>query len=149
MVTNNIRGKQKQLFLEHFRVCGNVSWSAAVAGIARKTVYNWQEHDEAFAVAYKQAEIEATEFLERVAHERATQGVSHPRNVYDRSGNLVVSETVTEYSDRLLELLLKARAPNKYRERMTIDYGNYSTEQLIEEGRRLGLVVDGAGAATN
>jgi hypothetical protein len=90
----------KKAFLEHFRAHGNVSWACRAVGITRRpTVYEWQEHDDEFAAAFREAEIEATETLEQEAYRRAFQG-----------------------SDTLLIFLLKARAPTKYRDNARIEH---------------------------
>jgi hypothetical protein len=65
-----------------------------VAGINRMTAHRWLEHDVAFSAAFHDAELAAVEFLECVAFDRATNGDAP--------------------SDRLLEFLLRARAPHKY-----------------------------------
>lgn len=115
--------RRKKLFLEHFAVHGNVSYGADHAGIQRSTVYRWQEHDDAFAAAYREAEIKATETLEAEARRRAVVGVDKQRRVYDNRGNLIDEYTETTYSDTLLIFLLKARAPEKYRDRHDITSG--------------------------
>lgn len=103
-----------------FRRTGNVSQACAASGIKRRgTVYEWQEHDAAFALEYRQAEIEATESLESEAHRRAMFGVPKYKGVYYKGELLEVVEE-REYSDTLLIFLLKARAPEKYRERFDV-----------------------------
>ena len=83
-----------------------------MAGIgSRHTIYAWQEHDQEFLLAFHEAEVQSTESLETEARRRAATGVEEP--VYQ--GGVQVG-TVTKYSDTLLIFLLKARAPEKYRE---------------------------------
>lgn len=108
--------RQKKAFLDHFRVHGNVTAAARVAGVERTNAYRWQEHDDQFAAAYREAEIEATETLEAEARRRAVEGVEKETGVYHR-GQLIATQTEITYSDTLLIFLLKARAPEKYRER--------------------------------
>lgn len=110
----------KKAFLDIFRRTGNISQSCAAAGIgSRTTIYNWQEHDEAFALEYKHAEIEATELLEVEAHRRAVFGVQKDKPIFHQ-GEMVGLVQEREYSDTLLIFLLKARAPHKYRERVDV-----------------------------
>jgi hypothetical protein len=109
----------KQAFLAEFRLHGIVAPAARAAGIARQTVYEWQEHDPEFAVALNLAREEAIDALEHEAHRRAVFGVKQERPIYYR-GELVGTQEVTEYSDRLLELALKAGRPDKYRERYDV-----------------------------
>jgi len=119
----------KKGFLEAFRRTGNVSLACAATGLTRRrTVYEWQERDDEFAGLYRQAEIEATELLEAEAHRRAVFGVQKTKGVYFQ-GTLIDTFTEQEYSDTLLIFLLKARAPEKYRERYDVTSGG---ETLIK-----------------
>ena len=107
----------KRLFLEHFAEYGNVTAAAKAIGIERNTVYQWQERDEQFVAAFREAEIKATEVLEVEARRRAVEGVESETPIYFR-GEPVGSIVKTEYSDTLLIFLLKARRPEKYRDRI-------------------------------
>lgn len=103
----------KKRFLISFAKTGNISESCKAVGLgSRTTVYNWQEHDNEFAGAFREAEITATEALETEARSRAVNGTRKP--VY-QGGELVGH--ITEKSDTLLIFLLKARAPHKYRDK--------------------------------
>lgn len=110
----------KAKFLEHFAVYGNITQGAQHAGIDRTTVYRWQEHDDDFAAAFREAEIQATETLEAEARRRAVEGVVSETPIYSRKGELLNTIIETKYSDTLLIFLLKARAPEKYRERFDV-----------------------------
>lgn len=87
-------------FLEHFEQYGNVSHAARAAGVTREAVYRKRHTSKLFAMEFDQARNIATENLEMIAYKRATAEV--------------------EPSDRLMELLLKANAPDKYRERAEV-----------------------------
>lgn len=116
----------KRKFLEAFRLHGNVSWAAREAGLPYRTlVYDWQEHDEQFAQDYRQAEIEATETMEAEAHRRGVLGVDEP--VFHQ-GEVVGA--VKKYSDTLLIFMLKARAPEKYRERVQMQHADADGKRL-------------------
>lgn len=119
-MTHRQRERLKGRFLEHFAVYGNVTTAAQHVGISRTVIYVWQEHDEAFAAAFREAEIQATETLEAEARRRAVEGVVTETPVFSRTGELLYTQTETKYSDTLLIFLLKARAPEKYRERFDI-----------------------------
>jgi transposase-like protein len=110
----------KKRFLEHFAEYGNVSAAARHAGIERNTVYQWQERDDTFVAAFREAEIKATEVLEGEARRRAVEGVTQEVPIYFK-GQAVDTIVKTEYSDTLLIFLLKARAPEKYRERHDVN----------------------------
>ena len=103
----------KKAFLEDFAQTGIITESCENVGMKRRaTVYDWQEQDDEFAAAFREAEIKATEVLETEARRRAINGTEKP--VY-QGGQLV--GYITEKSDTLLIFMLKARAPEKYRER--------------------------------
>jgi hypothetical protein len=114
-VTRQQSGRLKKAFLEHFRVYGNVTAACTAISVERSTAYKWLERDPDFAAAYKDAEIQATEVLEGEARRRAVEGVVTITPNYYR-GELLSEVIETKYSDTLLIFLLKARAPEKYRE---------------------------------
>ncbi len=102
----------KKKFLEAFREHGNVTWASRQAGLPYRTVvYEWQEHDNEFAAAFRDAEIEATEVMEAEGHRRGFLGVEKP--IFHQG---VIVGHVQEYSDNLLMFMLKARNPEKYRD---------------------------------
>lgn len=117
MTTGQVR-QHKAAFLEAFRLHGNVSWACRETKTNRADVYRWKEHDEQFMLAWNIAETEATETMEQEAYRRAVQGTDKP--IY-QSGALV--GTVREYSDTLLIFMLKARSPEKYRDRYDLKHG--------------------------
>jgi hypothetical protein len=99
-------GQRKKVFLEHFRVQGNISRTCRAIGLNRSTVYEWQETDDQFVHDFRQAEIEATETMEAEAYRRAVEGTAKP--VFHQGAQC---GTVQEYSDTLLIFMLKARNP--------------------------------------
>jgi hypothetical protein len=90
----------KKAFLDAFAQTGIVRAAAEAAGVGRASVYRWLEHDDAFALAFRQAEEESTQRLEQEAFRRATRPI--------------------EPSDTLLIFLLKARRPERYRDRVDV-----------------------------
>lgn len=113
MATRAQTAQHKKAFLEVFRVLGNVSAACRDTGVDRRDVYRWKENDAKFLEAFNDAEAESTELMEREAYRRAVEGVRRP--IYSRDGNHI--DTVYDYSDTLLMFLLKARAPQRFRER--------------------------------
>lgn len=101
-------------FLKEFSLSGHVGNSAKKAGIERATVYLWRS-DPAFEVLFEHARKQAVSVLEDEAHRRAMVGVDEP--VFYKG---VPCGAVRKYSDTLLIVLLKANAPDKYRERQEI-----------------------------
>lgn len=135
-MTDGQSGQLKRQFLERFRREGNVSHAAK--GICdRQRVYDWKKDDPDFLAAYQQAEIDATEVLEHEATRRAVRGVKKVKGVYYQ-GEQIATETEIDYSDTLLIFLLKARAPDKYRERLDLrhagaDGGDIVIREIIVE----------------
>jgi hypothetical protein len=111
--------KAKVVFLKVYRECGIVGPAAEAAHVSRQTIYVWREHDEEFAVAMNAAREEALDAIEHEAYRRAVLGVPQERPITAR-GEVIGTYTITEYSDRLLELVLKANRPEKYRERFDV-----------------------------
>jgi hypothetical protein len=109
--------RQKE-FLELFSKTGNCALSARAIGVNRNSIWYLRERDEAFDEDYKEAEAIALGLLEEEARRRALEGVERP--IYQQ-GNLVGYERV--YSDRMLEILLKAHDPQKYRDNQPADPG--------------------------
>ena len=112
----------KHAFLKCFAQWANISYACEMAGVARRNVYDWQERDEDFSRAFKIAESAATERLEREAWRRAVDGSPYKRTSYWH-GEPVGTDEKIEYSDQLLQLLLRAR----------------QTGCVPREGRRCGL----------
>src|SRR5215213_4526579 len=123
MATAAQSARRKKAFLQHFAVMGNVTRACQAAQVGRRTVYDWQEQDEAFVQAYRQAELESTEVLEAEAFRRAHDGVERELPVFYQ-GEIVGSRVEQHYSDTLLIFLLKARNPAKYREHVQMQHAD-------------------------
>ncbi len=103
-------------FLEFLVEGGHVRGACAAASIGRSTAYRHRSSNDAFAEAWDDAVEASTERLEEEAYRRAHDGLTRTR--YDKDGNIVSEEIV--YSDTLMIFLLKARKPEKYRERLDL-----------------------------
>ena len=90
----------------------NVSEAARAAGIGRQTAYEWRAADPSFAAEWEEAEQYAADRLEREAWRRAVEGTQKP--VFHKGE---VCGFISEYSDRMLEILLKGHKPEKFTER--------------------------------
>jgi hypothetical protein len=139
----------KKRFLEHFARIGIITRAAEEVGLNRNTIRYWQEHDDQFALAFQLADVQATEVLEAEARRRAVEGVE--RLKFDRGQPITDPETgepyrEREYSDTLLIFLLKARAPEKYRERQQIEHvgsgGGPIEVDIAERDRRLAALAE-------
>lgn len=134
----------KAAFLESFKVTGNISESCGIAGVVRRTIYKWQEHDDEFLLNFREAEVQATEYLETAARSRAVDGVTTSTPILHQ-GKVVYTIEETKYSDTLLIFLLKARAPDKYRERVDVKHGGRVEHVGLNAARQV-LRVDGGAA---
>lgn len=107
----------KQVFVQRLRETGIISLAMQAAGVhTRHTLSVWRAEDIGFREAWADAEAEAIDMLEQAAWERAKDGVIE---TYTRKDG-EVGERRT-FSDRLLEMLLKANRPAKYNERFLGD----------------------------
>lgn len=96
---------------------GNIKEACREAKIGRQTFYDRRNSDEEFARLAGIAIEEACDALEAEAWRRAHDGVDEP--VYGSGGpgaGTVQVGTVRKYSDGLLQTLLKAHRPDKYRD---------------------------------
>jgi hypothetical protein len=111
-------------FLGYLRAGNTITFAARAIGMSRQGVYDHKASDPAFAAEWDQAVDEGIDVLEQEAKRRAVEGVSKPivqggRIVTDADGNALV---VREYSDKLLEMLLKAKKPDVYRDNARIEH---------------------------
>jgi hypothetical protein len=106
-------------FLDAFAKTAIVLTSAQEAGISRRTVYEWLEHDEAFSLAFNQAKEDARDVLRAEIYRRAKEGWDEP--VW---GPTALKGTVRKYSDTLLIFHAKAMMP-EYREKSQVDVNTY------------------------
>lgn len=112
-------------FLEAFESEGMVSRACEAIGISRQTAYAERQRNEEFAVAWADVEERVVETMEREAYRRAVEGVEKP---LVSAGKHVTD--VTEYSDSLLQFLLKARRPERYRENVKVEHSGGLTQRV-------------------
>jgi hypothetical protein len=160
--------KRQATFLARLAQGWSVTDAAHGVGIVQRTAYNHREpnqpeYNAEFAAAWDAALEAGSDVLEDEARRRAVDGVTQEKPIFHR-GAEVGSIVQTEYSDTLLIFLLKARRPEKYRERtdrrvthtsdtsITVrhefDYGEYSRAFTdLASGRGAELTVAGADGA--
>jgi hypothetical protein len=85
--------KWKKTYLKQLRKCGNITQSAKAANISRMAVYKAKKASTVFAREWEDALEEAVDSLEQEAWKRAKDS-----------------------SDKLLQFLLKAHRPDKYKD---------------------------------
>lgn len=95
-------------------------------GRTRNGFYEWTRVDPEFEAKAYEATEAGTDTIEDEALRRAVQGVE--KGIYYQ-GTLV--DKTREYSDTLLERLLKARRPDKYKDRAEHSIEKNTLEQLV------------------
>lgn len=100
---------KRRAFLAALRATGNVRSACEAAQIGRRTAYNWRE-DASFKADWDEAVTDACDLLEREARRRAVDGWPEP--VWHKGE---MCGTVQKFSDRMLELLLMAHRPERFR----------------------------------
>jgi hypothetical protein len=108
------------IFFEEFGRTANVSTAAALAGYSRTSVYEWRRADPEFAKQWENADKVSTENLETALYNRAVFGVTKTEPMMWQ-GRIIHYKETTDYSDTAAIFLLKARNPEKYRERIEIN----------------------------
>ena len=117
MDLSQIAHHKKRAFLRAFAKNGNVSQSADIVRISRRTHYDWLESDPVYAAAYDEAREQSVDELERIARERAAAG-----------------------SDTLLIFLLKGERPDKYAERHRVEL--IRKQEIRERAEKLAAELD-------
>lgn len=107
------RSAKQNEFLNALAKTGTVKGATALSGVSRASHYRWLE-DDAYQVGLSRARQMAADLLEDEAWRRAVEGDERP--IYNKHGKKISS--VRYYSDRLLEKLLAANLPEKYKERI-------------------------------
>lgn len=127
---------QRAVFLDVLSETAIVVYACKQAGLSRRTAYNWRDADPEFAKEWEYAAELGTDALEDEAIRRATVGVLKP--VY-QGGKKVGS--VRELSDNLLMFILKARNPEKFKDRAQVDHKIPLIKQFMEavSGKSRGL----------
>ena len=96
------RATRMRVMVDAYRQIGMVTTCCRIAGISRKTHYDWLKSSREYREAFTEARELFADALEREARRRAIEGVSVP---VIRKGRIV--GTTIKYSDRLLALLLE------------------------------------------
>lgn len=154
-----------------------VDKACKAVGISRVSAYKWREAMPDFKAAWDKAIQVGITALEDEAHRRAFEGVAEPvvhqgnftplfEEERDANGEVVLGDdgkpklrprldengepmvaSVRKYSDTLAIFLLKAHAPDKYRERSSVDLNakvaldSMSEAELAAELAALGVAI--------
>lgn len=133
--TNETGPRARETFIKELAKRANVSDAAKAAAINRSTAYRWRKEEPDFAAAWDEAIETAIDAMEREAHRRAFTGIKKPivgRVGKDQDG---IVTHVTEYSDGLATLLLKAHRPEKYRERTDVQHSGKIEVEYVNDWR--------------
>lgn len=133
-----VRNAKQNAFLNALAKTGTVKGAAQLSGESRANHYRWLE-DDAYRVGVGRARQMAADLLEDEAWRRAVEGDERP--IYNKHGEKI--STVRYYSDRLLEKLLAANLPEKYKARIeetvvgdgAAEFGWEGEERDGDEGR--------------
>ncbi len=109
---------KRKAFLAVLAQTASVTRAANQIGLSRGHMYTVRAADAVFAADWDSAVEEGTDRIEDEALRRAVDGWDEP--VYHQG---VMCGTVRRYSDGLLTMLLKARRPEKYRDRSSLELG--------------------------
>lgn len=134
--------RAREIILGELRKARSISGACEEAEIARSTFAKWRREDKDFADEVEDALAAGTEALEDEAVRRGKNG--YRKAVYHQ-GEVVGYER--RYSDRMLEVMLEARNPSKFRKnhsievqgQMTHTVTQLSKEELIEAAKARGL----------
>ena len=108
--------KARTLFLKKFAKTGLKKRSASAAGVTYETIRATALNDKVFAAQIEEARLIFVDLLEESAFKRAVTGLLRP---IVQGGEIVTR--VREFSDPLLQTLLKANDPGKFRENSSVD----------------------------
>lgn len=129
----------KRRFLEAFKVLGVITKASKVAKVNPFAHYTWLREDPDYVRQFEMAKEEATDALELEARRRAVDGVARvrfhagkPIKIKDpKTGKLVVY-VEHEYSDRLLEALLRAHRPQLFGQKAEVEVNVPAIDKAIE-----------------
>jgi hypothetical protein len=125
--------ERKQRFLEELARTGLRMHSAEYAGVTIATVRRHEKEDKEFADLAIEAKDWFTDGIEAEAVRRATEGYLEP--VFSQKTGKQIG-VVRKFSDRLLEIILKANRPDKFRENVQHEH-KHSGGVLVVPGKAI------------
>ncbi len=112
-------------FFEAYAQVGNMTDAAQRAGVAGSTARMAKLRHPEFALRLEGAEREFCDRLRREIYRRGVVGWDEPQfgTVRDAQGHTITAQVGNKrvFSDRMLELLAKARMPEEFGERIRVD----------------------------
>lgn len=122
-------------FLDALRQGSTVTRAAAASGFLRQTAYKYRLADAELAAAWDEAVEEGTDRIEDEVLRRAVDGVEEP--VFQKGARVLDADgtpaTIRRYSDTLALATLKARRPERWKDRNETELkGRLTLEQLVD-----------------
>ena len=114
-VTEAVTPERIETFLTCLAETGNITVACKEANLSQSTIYRKRTKEVEFAKLMEEARMSASDLLEQEAHRRGVIGVERPSMHGGRQVGMV-----REYSDRMLELLLKANNPDKFNDKLVV-----------------------------
>lgn len=108
----------QRAFLIAFTALANRTRAAKAVGISRFCHDKWLKSSPIYKEVFTEAKEIADDYLEAEAYRRAKDGLT-VRKFHPKTGQDYYEK---EYSDRLLEFLLKAHRPTVFRENKSLDF---------------------------
>lgn len=111
--TAKLKPKQRA-FLEAYAFYGNLTRAADEAKVNRLTHYDWMETDPQYVAGFEAAEDQYADRIRDAVRQRAVEGVAEPviwQGKIQRDAGTDETVTTLRRSDRLLEVLAKAKCP--------------------------------------
>jgi hypothetical protein len=128
-----IRHRKQRAFLTAYSETGVMTDAAVIAGCDRRSHYHWLRTDPVYAAAFERAKDLAADVIEGEVRRRAIEGVEE--GVWYQ-GKRVGTER--RYSDRLLELMIRAKKPQEYKPQQSVEHGlSPAMQALYDEWQRL------------
>jgi len=143
----------QQAFLSVYAECGNITQAANAVGVSRRAHYGWLDNNESYREHFADANETATDKLEKEARRRAIEGVRVYKFTRDGQPILRPGATLDDpdpyyyervYSDKLIELLLRAHRPEKFRDRVSQEVTGPGGGPLEHSLRQLALLSEEA-----
>jgi hypothetical protein len=141
--------ERQERFLKALAETGIVSAAVEIAGTSRTRVYELRKRNPGFAAGWEEAEERAADALEAEAWRR--DGVQEPlvsggKVVRDDDGQPIA---IRRYSDALMIALLKARRPERFKDRAVIEHDIADNlADRLDAGRRRALAASAGGLVT-
>ena len=115
-IETDIKPGVQTAFLAAFVELANETGACRAVRISRETVRYWEEFDVTFSVRYHDAQSQVNDSIRAEVWRRGVAG--YEKTVVTPKGDEII---ITEYSDRMLELLAKSRMRSEFGDKSAVD----------------------------